>query len=238
MKPTKILIVEDNLITANDFREMVEEVGYQVTALATSYDEAIDAFEQEMPDLMLLDITLEGDSGNLDGIKVAKYILKRVNLPIIYISAHANNPKIVKQTLPTHPVSFISKPIRPNDLLNAIALIISNANQQQRNNEIRSDFFIKDGSVYRKFCFDEILYLQADGAYLTMVTVKKAYKLVYNLKKFEEAYYHPSFQRVHRSFIVNLKKVEEIDGTNLVVSKKYIPMSKSYRDAVLSVLLR
>lgn len=108
----KILIVEDEFVVANDLRLILRQAGYRVTGIATSVEEADEQLQQHKPDLVILDIRLEGD---LSGIDFARK-LRAENIAFVYLSAYATQP-ILEEAKTTDPYGFLVKPFREQDLL-------------------------------------------------------------------------------------------------------------------------
>ena len=110
--PKKILIVEDELIVANDLQLILQQAGYTVSGIAVSAEEAEENIRQHKPDLVLLDIRLEG---TLSGIDIARK-LRAENIAFIYLSANSNQT-ILEEAKTTEPYGFLVKPFRKKDLL-------------------------------------------------------------------------------------------------------------------------
>src|SRR5919199_2098452 len=87
MEPLNILIVEDETITAMDLRETLEEAGHKVIGIARDLQTAVKLVRSNPPDLALVDIQLEGSTG--DGIATAKELLTYHRMPIIYLTANS-----------------------------------------------------------------------------------------------------------------------------------------------------
>src|SRR5664279_2361353 len=83
----RILVVEDESITAEDLREVLTGFGYEVMVVAASGAEAIRAAEQHHPDLVLMDIRIKGD---MDGTEAARILHERFDIPVVYLTAHAD----------------------------------------------------------------------------------------------------------------------------------------------------
>lgn len=109
---TKILIVEDQFIEANNLRLILEPAGYEVCPIARSVRIALAIIENEKPDLVLLDIYLKDE---LTGIDLARQLEKR-NIAFIFISANSNR-EILDAAKTTRPYGFLVKPIRRSDVL-------------------------------------------------------------------------------------------------------------------------
>ena len=109
---TKILIVEDQFIEANNLRIILRKADYVVCTMARSVNEGLKIVESEKPDLVLLDIHLKGE---LTGIDLAK-ILKEKNIAFVYLSANSNK-QILDAAKATKPYGFLVKPFREKDVL-------------------------------------------------------------------------------------------------------------------------
>lgn len=108
----KILIAEDEFIVANDLRLILLQAGYKVTGIAASVEEAEAYLLQEKPDIVIVDIMLEG---RRTGIELAAK-LRDENIAFIYLSANSNQ-QILDKARTTEPYGFIVKPFREQDLL-------------------------------------------------------------------------------------------------------------------------
>ena len=84
---SKILVVEDERITAEDIKSGLENAGYKVPALVSTGEDAIDKAGKLRPDLVLMDIKLKG---KMDGIEAAGQIKLRYNIPVIYLTAYSD----------------------------------------------------------------------------------------------------------------------------------------------------
>ena len=123
----KILIVEDQFIEANSLRISLQKAGYTVCSIAASVGEAIKIKNQENPNLVLLDIRLQG---KLNGIDLAR-ILRSENIAFIFLSANSSK-EILDAAKSTRPYGFLVKPFRDKDVLVAIdvALYLHQQNQE------------------------------------------------------------------------------------------------------------
>ncbi|MFH1039359.1 MAG: response regulator [PVC group bacterium] len=108
----RIMIVEDEGIVARDLEKTLLRLGYEVTAVVHSGPEAVRRAVREKPDLVLMDIVLPGE---MDGIAAAAQIRARANVPIIYLTAYADN-EILQRAMVTTPFGYILKPFREREL--------------------------------------------------------------------------------------------------------------------------
>lgn len=113
MKPKiRVLIVEDETIVARDLQNMVEKVGYEVCGLATTGEEALELASSLKPDLALVDIVIKG---SLDGIEIAKKIWHEMDIPVIYVTAYADETTL-NRARETTPFGYILKPFGEREL--------------------------------------------------------------------------------------------------------------------------
>ncbi|MCC7557636.1 MAG: PAS domain S-box protein [Methanobacteriaceae archaeon] len=110
--PKKVLIVEDESITALELKRKLMHWGYEISATVDTGKKAVETALELEPDLILMDIVLKGD---LDGIKAFKKIKKSLDIPIIYITAHSDE-NTLNRAQETDPFGYILKPIDDKDL--------------------------------------------------------------------------------------------------------------------------
>ncbi|PKL66406.1 MAG: histidine kinase [Methanobacteriales archaeon HGW-Methanobacteriales-1] len=150
MAGAKILLVEDESITADDISEGLVELGYDVLAAVSTGEEAIKKAEDLSPDIIIMDIRLKG---KMDGIEAAQEIRRRFGIPIIYLTAYSDESTVerAKITEPSGYIlkgdsSFLSKPFDDSDLHTAIEITLYKhkmelrliKNQQQMDNILRN----------------------------------------------------------------------------------------------------
>lgn len=128
MANANILIVEDERITAEDIKKALKSVGFDVPAIISSGEEAIKASEELQPDLVLMDIKLEGE---MDGIQAAEKIRSKFGIPIIYLTAYSDEKTVqrAKVTEPSgfilkQPYGFLRKPFEESELNTAIEITL------------------------------------------------------------------------------------------------------------------
>ncbi len=120
MAKSKIMIVEDEWITADDIKTSLQSLGYTVSSVASSGKEAIQKAEEDRPDLVLMDIVLKGQ---MDGIEAANQIRSSFNIPIVYLTAYADE-KVLERAKITEPFGYIVKPFINEDLKIAIEIAL------------------------------------------------------------------------------------------------------------------
>ncbi len=112
MSEVKILIVEDERILALGLKKKLEKLGFKVTATASTGEDAIKSVKSDKPDLILMDIVLKGE---MDGIDAAKLIISMHNIPVIYLTAYADD-KTINRAAQTYPYGYLMKPYKEREL--------------------------------------------------------------------------------------------------------------------------
>jgi diguanylate cyclase (GGDEF)-like protein/PAS domain S-box-containing protein len=123
-----IMVVEDEGITAMSIQSSLEEMGYEVTSVAVSGEEAIQKAGEDKPDLVLMDIELGSD---INGIQAAGTIHSRFNIPIVYLTAHTDD-KILKDAKITEPFGYIIKPFDDRELSIAVEIALYKHKMEER----------------------------------------------------------------------------------------------------------
>jgi signal transduction histidine kinase len=121
MSIAKILIVEDESIIALDIQTSLHMAGYDVVAIATSAEEAIAEVTRTQPDLVLMDIRLKG---MMDGIATAEHIRQGFHLPVVYLTAHADE-NTLSRAKQTQPFGYILKPFEDRELITTVEIALS-----------------------------------------------------------------------------------------------------------------
>jgi len=116
----KILIVEDVIIVAMDMKDKLERMGFDVVDMAASGEEAIEKAHRLMPDLILMDIMLDGD---INGIEAAQEIRDTLSIPVIYTTA-LSGEDVIERAQITDPYGYLIKPIEEKDLLISIEIAL------------------------------------------------------------------------------------------------------------------
>ncbi len=116
----RILVVEDEKIVARDIKNRLRNLGYAVPAIVSSGEEAIQKAEEIRPDLVLMDIVLKG---KIDGIKAAKEIYTRFDIPVIYLTAYSDK-ETLRRVKMTEPFGYIHKPFEIKEMRSSIEIAL------------------------------------------------------------------------------------------------------------------
>ncbi len=145
MTAYRVLVVEDEAITAKDLVVILEGLGYDVTAIARTGEEAVEKALEIKPDVVIMDIKLAGE---MDGIEAADQINSRFHIPIIYLTAYTED-ELLQRAKPTEPMGYVLKPFRPEGLRFQIELGIykSQIDNRLRESEDRLQLALKGADL-------------------------------------------------------------------------------------------
>lgn len=239
MGKVKILVVEDEMIIAADISMFLESIGYEITGILPRGEDALKSIIHTPPDLVLMDIALKG---SLDGVETAQYIHERHQIPVIFLTANADDSTF-KRAKTARPYAFISKPFQPSDVQRAIELALARLAEEQSgqsllhlNDDVEEAYILADRIFVRykgkmtKILLQDILYAEAARSYCKIYTEETEYLMSMALGKLEVKLAANNFFRVHRSYIVNLHKIDtisedrsyiELKGHTLMVSRPF-----------------
>jgi len=241
MSILKIGVVEDELVIGRTILNTLNELGYSHCGPAISYTEAMEMMEQDKPDLLLLDIQL---SGKKDGIDVAQKLNELYPIPFIFLTANSDG-ETIDRAKKVKPHAYIVKPFTKEELFAAIEIAFSNFDSSRNNPRPehpnaphpKGYMFVRDGYVFRKIFFNDLLYLESDANYVTLhLKSQKKVMVRSTLNDFTEQLDQGIFIRIHRSYSVNINMVDEVFPTEVSVNAIKIPVGKSYKEDLYKAL--
>ncbi|WP_299769140.1 LytTR family transcriptional regulator DNA-binding domain-containing protein [uncultured Dokdonia sp.] len=244
----QVLIVEDEIIVAQDIRDRLTDMNYEVIATAPSVDKAVAVIETHPTiDIIMIDIILKGDR---DGIALARIINERFQIPFIFLTSHADS-SLVERAKEVNPYAYILKPFNDRQVNIAIELALMNFSnktpgkdvftsekESQKKAEvlqIKDSLFLKKNHHFERVPLKEILFIQADNNYCTIYTKSKKFLYAVVLKKIESQLPPANFIRTHRSYVVNINLVTGFEGNLLFMDEHKIPVSKSQKELVFKL---
>ncbi len=247
MSKANILIVEDESIIAKDIQHSLKKLGYTVVEMCATGEDAIRATEEFKPDLVLMDIMLKGE---LSGIETALHIREKYDIPVVYLTAYADESTLNKAKI-SEPYGYIIKPFKEIDLRTSIEMSLYKHEKETdvkkerdflyalaENKESKDILFVKSNSRLVKVKASDIYFVEALKDYVTINTATVRYTIHATMKDIEKKLSSTDFVRVHRSFIVRIDKIVAIEQPNLILEndKKTIPIGGSYKDALSKCL--
>lgn len=233
----KVLIVDDEFLARKLLQGYVEKISeLQLVGTCSNIAETYKALKEQQVDILLLDIHLP----DLNGMEFAKTC---TNLPaIIFTTAYS---EYALESYEVSAVDYLLKPIKFERFQEAIrkAMAVSQP-QDLKTSEPHNlttsgpqDYLLikADYKLY-KVNFDDLLYIEGQHEYVSFYTKDKRITALYALKSLEEQLPADRFIRVHKSYIVALSQIQEIEQLSLTVAGAKVPIGGNYRDALLKRL--
>ena len=228
-----ILIVEDDIALAVDTEMVINEMGYKVIGIVDNSVDALRIIEQEEPDLILMDIDIKGD---LTGIQIAEKI-KHADIPVLFIT-NFNDQEHYDKASQTNHIGYMIKPVNKFTLRSAIEIAFRQlANEMQKEQAFPfkdAIFFKKRGLLYR-IKISSILFVRADDDYTFTVTNQGEFMSSMRLFEIHKLLEPFDFIKTHRSYIVNLNKVNAfINRKNVLkLAEHEVPVSRSKKQLIM-----
>lgn len=236
MVVNNVVLVEDEPELAINIKELLSSLGFYVSAVFDNALGALEFVKLNKVDLLVLDIMIHGE---MDGISLAKEIKKKMDIPVVFITAYSEN-EIIKRVIDVSPDGYLLKPFTLESL--KTTLLLSLSNYQKRTNkevEIKKNEItiqIRDKGFISLIPASEILYAQADGLYTKIISVKKTFMIRDILKDVEARLPSSIFMRVHKSYLVNKNAIDSFNGKLIQIKELQIPIRRGYYKILRSVL--
>lgn len=230
MNKVKILVVEDEVIIADNLCDTLDELNYETLEPAINYTEALEIISEETPDIAILDIEL---GGRKTGIDLAVEIKKKYDFPFIFLTSNADAATLEKAKK-VNPSGYLVKPFTKEELYTTIEIALHNYSEKISDKStadliVKNAFFIKEKGIFQKINFDDILYLKSEHVYTELVLVNDTKQVIrVSLNSIIDRL-NSDFIRVHRSYIINANYLSQIDKTALKVNNAIIPIGDKYK---------
>lgn len=236
-----ILVVEDESIVAKDIQVCLRKLGYEVIGICSSGEAAVETALDKRPDLIMMDIMLKGE---MSGIQAAAAIRKEHDIPVIFLTAYTDRDTVDKAK-ETEPYGYIIKPFKEIDIQTAIEIALYKHSKEKVIKQERDFYyslvekqdsndmiFVKANQRLVKIKYEDIYFIEALKDYVVINTLERRYTIHSTMKDIERKMPEKQFVRVHRSFIIRIDKIKEIDHSNVVMDqdKKVIPVGGSYKE--------
>lgn len=239
MSELKILVVEDDPMIAESVQDILRVLKHEIVGVADDAEKAIAICNESLPDLALLDIQIGGD---IDGVDLADLLNQNFQIPFIFTTAFADNDTIARAKS-KGPYGYLVKPYGIKDMNAAIEVAMSAFERFKKASEapamskvIQDSIFLKVDSKLIKVKIDDILYIEAKGDYALFKTKEKGHIVHTTMKRVEERLSGYNFAKVHRSYVINLSKIVDIEESNLLIDNKVIPISRANKEALIQRL--
>ncbi|WP_339605845.1 LytTR family transcriptional regulator DNA-binding domain-containing protein [uncultured Roseivirga sp.] len=255
MEKVRVLVVEDEVIIAQSIISMIEKMGYECVGTAIRATKGLELAKALKPDIALLDINLKGEE---TGIWLASELKRELNIPYVFLTS-LGDKKTIEEATSTMPYGYLLKPVAQQSVYAAIETALARFSQENKTPAqkeatlsvsksfdekeeekpsllIKDALFIKDEYQYVKIILSEIDYIKSDGNYIEIHSQGKKKVLKETLKNMETKLPADIFFQIHRSYLVNVERIESIGGNSIKVNNEELPIVKERRDALLAYL--
>ncbi|MES2628672.1 MAG: LytTR family DNA-binding domain-containing protein [Bacteroidota bacterium] len=223
------IIVDDDELSQLTLRKCVEQVKFlNLVAVCNDALEATEVLANNSIDLVFLDIEMP----NMSGID----LVKNFEVPqIIFVTSKA---EFAPEAFDLDVTDFIIKPVELPRFLKACDRALQNAQSRRSDDGEGSEYvFVKHDSRYIKIKMEEIHYVEALADYVNIYLETSRHTILSTMKAIESKLPEKEFVRVHRSYIVRIDKIQEIeDNTIILQGNKLIPVSRSYKENLMNHL--
>jgi len=226
MKKLSCIIIDDEPVARKILQEFIEQVPY--LSLLGKFENAMKAEEflkTNRPDLIFLDIEMPKVSG--------LQMLKQVNIDSMVILTTAF-PKYALDGYELDIIDYLLKPFALHRFLKAVQKAKDFDEMKTQSGAVSppSYIYIKSEKRIEKVELNDILYAEVLGNYVTIYTERKNIIAYLTMKSLESQLPSADFIKIHQSFLVNCSKIESVEGNELKVGSKSLPISRNCRDTV------
>lgn len=224
-----VLIVDDEFLARKLLTEYVSKMDFlNLVTTCADATQAMEVLNKEQVDILLLDIQMP----DISGMEMIK-LLNNNRVAVVLTTAYS---EYAVDAFSLGVIDYLLKPFDYARFVQAINKAIS-YKMQEPQSEFSNDYIMvkADYKLY-KVNFEDLLYIEGQHEYVTFHTVTKRITALYSLKNLEETLPKDKFVRTHKSFIVSIKNIEDIDKVNVTVAGNKIPIGSSYRDALIERL--
>ncbi|RYY16936.1 MAG: response regulator transcription factor [Cytophagaceae bacterium] len=229
--PLTCVIVDDNEINRLTLEHLVDLTPeLTLTASLPGGVEALHFFRQGgQCDLLLLDVEMP----NLSGLELAR-LLPAPAPAIVLVTTHRT---FAVAAFELQAIDYLVKPVEFGRFSQAIAKVLASrpaprpaSAPAKAKTEATTELFVKVGTRTIKVNFDDVLYIEALSTYSVLVTPTQKHIVYLTLKNLAERLPFDHFQRVHRSYIVNMQRIEAVEDYMLKLGPYEVPVGKSYQE--------
>lgn len=220
-------IVEDDNISRLVIEGLIEKTG--LLSIEGSFSCATDAslwLNEHEIDLLFLDVEMP----DLSGLDLFRSLAHKPDVIVI-----SGSSDYAVHAFDLSFVDYLVKPIKDYPrFLSAVNKFVAGRKANLNTHPTYANLFVKVDSLLLKLKTDDIFWVEAFGDYIKIQTREKLYTVYSTLKKLEEKLDRNVFVRVHRSYLVNVTHITNINPNNLEINKKVIPISGTYKEELLN----
>jgi DNA-binding LytR/AlgR family response regulator len=218
----KVFIAEDDVFISEQLREILLELKYEVTGIGFNKESSIRLLQQTPPEIAILDIKMHGTD---QGFEIAGFINENLGIPYIFLTSFSDKATVMN-AVGFKPAAYLVKPFSSQDIF-ATLEVVKNTYFKKRER-----IAIRDGYDTVLLEVNDVLWIKSDDKYVEIQTTTKKYVQRGTISGLLDELKHPVFERVHRSFAINIEKISAIRSSGIVIGETEIPVSRSYLDRI------
>lgn len=226
-----VLIVDDEFLARKLLAEYVSKIDFlELVDSCPDATKAMEVINNVHIDILLLDIQMP----DISGLEMLK-LLNKKKLSVILTTAFSEH---AVDAFSLGVVDYLLKPFDYARFLQAINKAVSTNTMLAESTSERINDYIMVKADYKlyKINFDDLLFIEGQHEYVTFHTKSKRITALYSLRNLEDTLPKDRFVRTHKSFIVSIQNIEDVDKMNVTVAGNKIPVGASYRDALIERL--
>lgn len=222
------IVVDDDEMSRKVVVHFVKKTKF--LQLTREFDNAMDAIhylDEEHVDIIFLDIRMPEMSG-MDFINSLEK-----DIDIIFITSEQ---KYAVEAFEKRVTDYLVKPIEYSRFLQAVEKAQANIEIKRSATIQRREFYVRTDSKIVRIPYNKVLFVEALADYVIIQMESKKHIVHFTMKGIVNRLPDDDFVRTHRSYIVNLDKIEALEDNSLLIGDKYIPVGASYKEALLNRL--
>ena len=222
------IIVDDEMIARRSLERLCQKIeSLELVNIFENPNHALTWLEENSVDLIFLDVLMPG----LTGIELMDQIgdLSQVILT-------TSRTEYAFEAFQYHVTDYLKKPISFPRFEQSVLKAVETHKQNEGYKSSAEEIYIREDGRYVKVLYENILYFENAGDYVCIKTKEGSHIIPGTIKSIDSRLKDPRFLKVHRSFIVNLDKIKDIEDTTLVIDNKVIPVSRAHKSSLVGHL--
>ena len=222
------IVVDDDEMSRRVVMHFIQKFGS--LQLSKEFDNAIDAIrylDEEHVDIIFLDVQMP----EMTGMEFINALEKDIEIILI-----TSEEKYAVEAFEKHVTDYLVKPIEYARFIQAVQKAQQNVENKRASTVNRREFFVRSDAKIVRIPYEKILFVEALADYVIIQTEAKKHIVHFTMKGIVNRLPDDEFVRTHRSYIVNLNKIEALEDNAILIGEKYIPIGASYKDALMDRL--
>jgi len=222
------IVVDDDEMSRKVVVHFIEKTNF--LQLNKEFSNAIDAtryLDEEHVDIIFLDVQMP----EMTGMEFINALEKDIEIILI-----TSEQKYAVEAFEKKVTDYLVKPIEYSRFLQAAQKAQSNVEVKRAATVQRKEFFVRTDAKIVRIPYDTILFVEALADYVIIQTLNKKHIVHFTMKGIANRLPDDYFVRTHRSYIINLDKIEALEDNSILIGEKYIPIGASYKEAFLDRL--